>query len=163
MDTILAAGISQSYERLEGSGFMNWLINSKLLLLAVSAGVLCISQPLARTPRMQRIAVGQWGGSHVQMLVKDDSAWIEYDCAHGEISGPLTLDSQGCFTLNGTVVREHGGPIRRNEPQVSQPAVYSGSINGEEMNLTVKLVENDQSIGTFTLTHGQPGRLRKCR
>jgi hypothetical protein len=133
------------------------------LLLLVSIVLLGVSLSVANTRKMQCITAGMWGGLHVVIRVTDDSATIEYDCAHGTINGPLTVDSQGRFALSGTHVREHGGPIRMNEKEVSHPAIYTGSIDGEKMTLTVKLTDSDEPLGTFTLTHGQPGRLRKCR
>lgn len=30
------------------------------------------------------------------------------------------------------------------------------------MTLTVELTQNKESAGTFTLTHGKQGRMRKC-
>ena len=30
------------------------------------------------------------------------------------------------------------------------------------MTLTVELVENNETVGTFTLTQGKTGRIRKC-
>ncbi len=104
-----------------------------------------------------------WGGEHVRIEFNDGEARVEFDCAHGSITDPLKTDSEGRFSLNGTYVREGPGPIRRNVPRVSQPARYSGTIKGEEMSLTLTLTNTSQEIGTFTLTRGSEGLIRKCR
>jgi hypothetical protein len=55
--------------------------------------------------KMQNIPAGIWGGQHIKIEVDGPAATVEYDCAHGTISGPLKLDSQGKFSLTGTHVR----------------------------------------------------------
>jgi hypothetical protein len=104
-----------------------------------------------------------WGGEHVRIEFDDGEGRVVFDCAHGTISDPLKTDSEGRFALNGTYVREGPGPIRRNVPRVSQAASYSGTIKGDEMSLTVTLKSSSQEIGTFTLTRGSEGLIRKCR
>ena len=104
-----------------------------------------------------------WGGEHVRIEFNDSEARVDFDCAHGTITDPLKIDSEGRFALNGTYVREGPGPIRLNAPRVSQPAHYSGTIKGEEMSLSVTLNNNSQDLGTFTLRRGSEGLLRKCR
>jgi hypothetical protein len=111
----------------------------------------------------KRIAKGNWGGDHINVTVDDDSASIEYDCAHGTIKGPLATDGNGSFKLEGTHAAERGGPTRRDDSNSGRPAIYTGSIKGEVMTLTVKSAEGDETIGTFTLTHGKAGKIFKCR
>lgn len=97
------------------------------------------------------------------MEVTGKGAAIEYDCAHGTISEPLRLDSEGRFQAKGTHVREHGGPIRNEETPVSHPANYSGKVHDKTMMLTVTLTDSSETIGTFALTQGSEGQLFKCR
>lgn len=115
----------------------------------------------AGTTGMQRIPAGVWGGEHIRIDVGVKSATIEYDCAHGVIQGPLTLDSNGRFSLRGTHTPERGGPVRADDPDRSRPAVYIGSINGDKMTLTLKLSNSEDE--TFTLQKGKEGDLFKCR
>jgi len=95
------------------------------------------------------------------MEVTDAGATIEYDCAHGRISEKITPDADGKFETKGTHTRERGGPSRQGEDN-EEPALYQGSITDETMTLTVKLANNNESVGTFRLTHGKAGRIRKC-
>ncbi|MEP6741700.1 MAG: hypothetical protein ABJB61_04310 [bacterium] len=112
---------------------------------------------------MQRLSNGMWGGQHIRIQIADGSAQVEYDCANGEISGPFTVDRQGHFSWNGFFIREHPGPIRRDEVPSKQPAIYSGSIAGDTMTLTVKLADAGDLIDSFTLKRGSPGRVWKCK
>jgi hypothetical protein len=110
---------------------------------------------------MQRIPAGLWGGEHIRIDVGEKTATVEYDCAHGVIQGPLTVDSNGRFNLRGTHTPERGGPIRANDPDRSQPATYIGSINGDKMTLTLRLAGAEDE--TFTLQKGKEGELFKCK
>jgi hypothetical protein len=102
---------------------------------------------------------GQWGGDHASLIVGDAASHIEFDCAHGDFSGAITT---GSFSLAGSFVREHGGPIREGEPLDTHPATYNGSISGSSMMLTVRLTDTNETVGTFTLTRGSTGRIVKC-
>lgn len=137
--------------------------SSKLFLLCClvlfSAAVWSITEGKPR--KMQNIPTGIWGGQHIRIQVANGSATVEYDCAHGIIAGPMTLDSKGKFSLTGTHARE-GGPVRSEGPTKGQPARFSGWTDGKKMTLSVMLVDSKQEIGTFELERGNQGRLRKC-
>jgi hypothetical protein len=131
-------------------------------VLIVGGLVLLLVTPTLGQRRKQRIPGGQWGGQHIRMDVGANSATIEYDCANGSITGPLSLDSKGRFTWRGTHMTEHGGPVRSDETANQHPATYTGWIKDDTMTLTVKLPDKNQTIGTFSLTHGRAGRVFKC-
>ena len=130
--------------------------------LACSLALLLVSLSPAKPRRAQRLASGLWGGSHISMNVSANSATIEYDCAQGTIAGPILLDSKGRFTLRGTHLTAHGGPVRPDETANQRPAVDTGSIKGERMTLTVTITDTNETVGTFSLTHGEEGRVFKC-
>ena len=48
------------------------------------------------------VAVGSWGGDHLRIDVTPTGATIEYDCAHGTIDEPPSLDRSGRFSAAGT-------------------------------------------------------------
>ncbi len=136
-----------------------WLIGVAMFLLV---GFLApASAAKARKPK--RIATGAWGGQHITVQVTESSATVEFDCANGQIDGPLTTDRSGRFNLKGTFSREHGGPVRNNEQSTGQPARYTGWTDGKRMKLTVTLVGQKEAVGTFNLNRGDAGRLFKCR
>ena len=108
------------------------------------------------------VAEGTWGGEHIQIEVTNTDVKVEYDCAHGTITGPLLTDSGGRFRATGTFQREHGGPVRNDETG-GATAIYSGSVKDKHLTLTVKLTPSSEVIGTFKLVHGSDGQLTKCR
>jgi len=125
------------------------------------AGIVLVVLLLTTMTEMQRIPRGVWGGQHINIEVGEKSATIEYDCASGVIDGPLVVDGNGQFKLRGSHKRERGGPIRADDPGKTEPATYSGSINGNTMTLMLKLGDSDEE--TFTLEKGKPGDLFKCK
>jgi hypothetical protein len=63
--------------------------------------------------------------------------------------------------VKGFHTRERGGPVPQGENNEEQ-AVYRGSIKDETMTLAVELAKSNESAGSFTLTQGKQGRIRKC-
>jgi len=96
------------------------------------------------------------------METSEGGATIEYDCAHGSIDQPIFVDEAGRFEVKGLHSREHGGPIREGEQAKGEPVRYVGQTDGDTLSLTVRFVNRDETIGTFTLVRGKPGRIRRC-
>lgn len=115
------------------------------------------------TQTSNEMAKGIWGGLHINLEVTDTGATIDYDCAHGSIEGKVVVDREGKFEAKGFHVREGPGPIRVGREPKGQPAIYSGTTDGKNLELTVKLADSEEVIGTFNLTKGQTGRVRKCK
>lgn len=124
-------------------------------------GLLLLLSVTAKTPKMQRIPTGNWGGQHINMNVGAKSATIEYDCASGMIKGPLTVDRDGNFNLRGTHRMQRGGPTRADETPQDHPATYTGSIKGNILTLNLKFGDSDTE--TFTLEKGKEGELFRCK
>lgn len=112
---------------------------------------------------MKESQTGAWGGEHIGLEVTEQGATVEYDCAHGTIDEKVVTDAVGNFNLRGTHVREHGGPVRKDEREDSHPAAYKGKIKGDTMTLTVTETDTGETVGTFTLTLGRQPRITKCR
>lgn len=110
----------------------------------------------------KRLPAGAWGGQGIRMEVSDAGARIDYDCAHGSIDQPISFDPVGHFEGKGLHFREHGGPVREGAESKGEPARYIGQIDGETMTLTVRFANRDETVGSFTLVRGKPGRIRKC-
>jgi hypothetical protein len=111
---------------------------------------------------MQKVPRGEWGGTHISMNVGDQSATVEYDCAHGEIHGPLSIDGEGKFQWRGNFTPERGGPLRQGETARARDATYTGTIKGNTMTLTLKIGDSDDTE-TFTLEKDKQGKLVKCK
>jgi major membrane immunogen (membrane-anchored lipoprotein) len=110
----------------------------------------------------QQLAAGAWGGDHVRLSVTANDASVEFDCAHGSVAQAVRLDANDRFDVAGVYVREHGGPVRVDEPPDSHPARYSGTVNGGVMQLTVTTTDDNREVGSFVLVLGQAGRIVKC-
>ncbi len=108
------------------------------------------------------LTAGEWGGVGINLIVENNGASIEYDCAAGAIKQKITLDSLGNFTAQGTYTRRTPGPIRVNISPKSQPALFAGKISGSQMTLKVTLTETNETLEEMTLERGVTARLRKC-
>ncbi|HEV7682221.1 MAG TPA: hypothetical protein VGO68_08880 [Pyrinomonadaceae bacterium] len=133
------------------------------LIALVSLVLLIAASGVSRPRKMQRLSTGAWGGPHIRIQVDGASATIDYDCAHGTITGPLTFDSKGRFSWRGTHTLEGPGPIRVEEESKGSPATYTGTVQGDKLTLTVKLSDTKQVVDTFTLTRGGKVRIFKCK
>ena len=105
---------------------------------------------------------GTWGGEHVSLTVLDSTANLEFDCAHGTIDEPISIDTEGNFEVTGIYVIEHGGPIRIDETLKKYPSLYKGRIEGEKMTLILILKDTETEIDTFRLTRGAEPIIYKC-
>src|SRR2546429_5139125 len=110
---------------------------NKSIAILIFLLLISFATAFAKPRRQSRLAQGAWGGQHVTIEVNESSATVEFDCAHGQIEGPLVTDRRGRFNLKGTFEGEHGGPVRIDEKSSSQPARYSGWTDGHRMTLTV--------------------------
>jgi len=134
-----------------------------LLLLTLFQSGSCHSGKMETTSSTQRrVANGIWGGPNVHMDVTENGATLRFSCAHGKIEQPLTLDAEGHFSVKGTFVAEGMGPTREDNPPKSQPAVFKGVVHDSSMTLTVTVTDAKEEGGTFELTQGQSGRIRRC-
>jgi hypothetical protein len=124
-------------------------------LLVLSAG--CGGSDLTAVP------AGNWGGEHVSMEVTNSGATLEFDCAHGSVPEPLTLDADGRFDRSGVFVREQGGPIREGEPEDTRPARYSGTTDGRSMSLTITIQDGSLPVQAYRLELGNLGHVFRCQ
>lgn len=104
-----------------------------------------------------------WGGEHIEVTVTASGAEIEFDCATGTITEPIPPASKSGFNLKGTFTREHGGPVRKNEPSRIAAATYSGTVENGTMRLKVTVSGRESYQESFVLQRGHSGRLVKCR
>lgn len=128
-----------------------------LLALGLMA---CSSGGTVAAGRVDRVPVGQWGGEHVRLSVSDTGGSVEFDCAHGTLDAPLNVDTEGRFSVPGTLVRE-GGPVVPGREGEKQSVRYSGRLDGSSMNLDLSR-DNGDRMGSFLLKLGDRGKLVKC-
>lgn len=123
------------------------------------------SHPVQSGPLEPTKAVpdGVWGGEHIRMDIKDNSADIEFDCARGTISQRLELDGQGRFSVQGLYVASTPAPVATDSGLSASgvKATYTGTLSGDSLRLDV-LIEGHDAPLTFGLVRGDPGHLAKC-
>lgn len=103
-----------------------------------------------------------WGGEHLELVVSDTGATLQYDCAHGTMSSPPRPDASGRFVVAGTHVIEHGGPIRVGEVEDRRTATYAGQVLGSTMTVNVQVSGVSATLGPFALRRGDAGRVYRC-
>ncbi len=131
------------------------------MILAAFAALACGAGPTASASGAA-VKSGQWGGQHMMMTVAADRTSIEFDCATASVAGPIDTDRDGAFAVTGTFQPERPGPTGRDAP-APRPMRLSGTVKGEEMQVNVRLTDQNEDAGTFTLTFGAAPRLVKCR
>ena len=112
--------------------------------------------------QQSRVANGNWGGQNALLEVSEGRVQINFSCARGVIEGPVTVDADGRFSAKGTFTAEGMGPRNEDDPPKARPAVYSGVVSEKKMTLTVTVPDDKAEGGTFELTLGEPGRVRRC-
>jgi hypothetical protein len=111
---------------------------------------------------LDAVPIGTWGDDHAGLMVGEVAASAEFDCAHGQINGAMTLDAMSRFDVSGTYTQE-GGPVANPPPPADvHPARYTGSTDGHTLILNVTLTDTGEALGPYTLTFGNPPRLVKC-
>jgi hypothetical protein len=108
-----------------------------------------------------KLSPGIWGGNSASLEISDGKSSLEFDCANGTISEPITLDNEGHFEVPGLYVREGPGPVRQGGNKQSQ-AIYSGVVKDDTMTLSIRMEGSSDELLNVTLARGKQGRLRKC-
>lgn len=141
------------------------LISACLLFTILGDRGACGFGAVNKTPAQKndKLATGVWGGDHIRAEVTDKGAEIEFDCAHGTIAEAIVPDGKGGFDVSGKFAPQHGGPVRDNEDSKGISVRYVGRVQDSELTLTIINTDTKETIGEFTLTHGNEGRIRKCR
>jgi hypothetical protein len=117
---------------------------------------------VAMSQEQNRVTAGNWGGQNALLEVSEDGARIRFSCARGSLEGPFALDSEGRFNAKGTFTAGVMGPLNEDDPPKSRPAAYSGVVRDKKMTLTVTVPDDKNEGGTFELTLGEPGHIRRC-
>jgi hypothetical protein len=103
---------------------------------------------------------GLWGGPHAGIIFQGGLAEVQFDCAAGTIDDPVPA-RDGPFAVKGSYRAGASGPVRVGQIFRSQRATYSGTIAKTVMTMNV-LLEDNTTIGPFTLTENQPPQLNRC-
>lgn len=126
---------------------------------AIALSALPILAGCAALPSKPVFLTGLWGGSGVEMLIEGGLAHLKFDCAAGTIDSNIA--ATGPFSAPGSYRPGQTGEVRVGQIFISKRAVYSGTIDKDQMTLAID-VEDDSPVGPFTLTRGVPGQLNRC-
>ncbi len=105
--------------------------------------------------------IGQWGGTHIGLVLDSGGGSIEYDCAAGRITEPLVAGPAGAFAVEGTHTPGHGGPDIQGQVLPTYQVRFTGNVRGQRMTLTGR-VENGVLLGPFSLTRGAEAGIFRC-
>lgn len=144
---------------------LRFYINRMIWKVHIGLTLMCgiITMPTQDDSFLKTVPNGSWGGKHIQLVVIESGATVEYDCASGTIDEPLLLDKDGNFEACGIHVFERGGPRRLGEPPPKRhPAQYQGWTDGSQMSLTVNLLDTGEVVGSFSLGLSRPPQIEKC-
>jgi len=119
---------------------------------------------MAATPSQPDSVVkaGQWGGQHISMTIAAASTEIEFDCGRATVPGAIETDRDGRFVTTGTFLQDRLGPTTPNGP-AHRPMRLSGTVKGDDMQVSIVLTDSNEDVGNFTLTFGRTARLVKCK
>src|SRR5262245_36074003 len=131
-------------------------------ILAAFAALACGADGPTASALGAAVKTGQWGGQHIVRTVAPDRTSIEFDGATASVAGPIDADRDGAFSVTGTFQPERPGPTGRDAP-APRPMRLCGTVKGDEMQVNVRLTDQNEDAGTFTLTFGAAPRLVKCR
>ena len=129
-------------------------------LLAACAAVGACGAPLMAPD--SNLKAGRWAGPHVAMMVTSERTDIEFDCGQASVDGTIPLDRDGAFTATGTFLQERPGPTTPDGPP-RRPMRLTGGVKDDTMDMRVTLIDQNEDIGSFSLTFGADARLIKCK
>jgi hypothetical protein len=96
------------------------------------------------------------------VIVADSVTHVHIGCTFGDVTGPIELDSDGRFTINGSyVLRAY--PVAIGP---SLPAQFSGQVTGRTLTLAVAVNDTVDkrvvALGPVTVTQGAEPQLGPC-
>ena len=101
---------------------------------------------------------GTWGGENAGLIATDSSAHVHIGCTLGETRGPIRVDADGRFEVEGTY-NVDAYPVDRG---ITHPARFSGRVVGNSMTLSVALTDTARVLGPVTLVYGKEPRMGVC-
>jgi len=104
--------------------------------------------------------LGDWGGSQASLTLARSGGTLSYPCGAGTIDSGWSIAADGRFTASG---RHYfgGGPVP-SQGRPPHPATYTGSVAGDDLTLTVTLIDLEQKLGPFHLVRGGPPVPEQC-
>ena len=110
-------------------------------------------------PVDDELVVGTWGGENVAFIVSDTAVHVHIGCTNGTFKGPVVLDDDGRFTMNGEyLLRAH--PIAIGPPL---PAQLAGIVTGGAVTFSVAVNDTTPvALGPVVAVRGRTPRMGPC-
>jgi hypothetical protein len=131
-------------------------LGSRAARIASLAWVLAACGDSPRIP--ERLPAGTWGGEEAGMVVSATGAHVHIRCTVGDIAQPIPLDPQGRFEVAG----QHNVDAFPIDRGIVHPARYTGSTDGRNLVLSVRLTDTGQTLGPVGLVLGLEPRMVNC-
>jgi hypothetical protein len=105
-----------------------------------------------------RLVDGTWGGDNAGVIVADGMIHVHIGCTEGD--APVT----GADVVNGRfeVDGRHNITAYPVNLGVYHPARLQGRIVGEVLTLTVRLTDQDVTLGPVRVTYGREPAMQQC-
>jgi hypothetical protein len=134
-----------------------------VLVAIVAAGLLtadCSDGMLS--PSDDQLALGTWGGDDAGVVATDSLTHVHVGCTYGDMPGPIPLDPDGRFTVDGSyVLRAY--PIMVGP---SLPAQFSGRVSGRALTLAIAVNDTVEkklvALGPVTVVYGRTPSMGPC-
>ena len=108
------------------------------------------------------LAVGSWGGDDAGVIVTGAGAHVHVGCTYGDIEGPIPLDADGRFAVDGSY-QPRAHPIVTGPPV---PARFSGRVVGRTLTLAIAVNDTVEggilSFGPVDVVYGREPEMRIC-
>ena len=104
--------------------------------------------------------VGEWGAPQVRLSLGATGGRIEFSCAAATIDAAVHPDAAGTFSVAGRHEDFTGGPAPADTPPRTTPARFTGKVEGDILQLSVK--REGAAAETYTLQRGRRTKLIRC-
>lgn len=115
-----------------------------------------------KDPKSGQAEAGMWGGNGVSLNLEASGGQVAFECAEGEIAGPLIPYADGNFKVRGTFTQRRPGPRREDQLPAKVKVTYEGSINGNVMTLKLTAETDGSELGNYSLERDRFVRLHRC-
>jgi hypothetical protein len=104
----------------------------------------------------------KYGGTHLELNLTATGGSLSFDCATGSLAAPLRLDSNGRFSVAGTILRGSGVQRPPWMPPIAPVAVtFKGRVTGSTM--SIGYASGGAPVGeTYSLKANKEGTLYRC-
>ena len=113
-------------------------------------------------PTGGELALGTWGGDSAGVIATDSLTHVHVGCTFGDTPGPIQLDADGRFTVDGSyVLRAY--PVAVGPPR---PAQFSGRVTGRTLTLAIAVNDTIEgtlvALGPIDVTYGVTPEMGAC-